>query len=180
MKNIFGWSPIDGFRLARTVGKYLSNRSNYKTEEFIKAAEIALKKYPKEWVIYFSLGDKYQSIGRYADSLALLIKCVELRHDDVRSTYALATAYNILTRASWSQQEADVANTMFGLTGNQRIDPKLVEIEMKKAGLTIQASVIQAIRWFKKTLDLNPDEKSKNQIQDDLRTLYARFPYIQL
>ena len=96
MKNISGWSLIDGFRLARTVRKYLKDPSNYSIEEFIKAAETALKKYPKEWAIYYALGDKYQSIGRYADSLPILQKCVELKPDDVRSPYALATTYNLI------------------------------------------------------------------------------------
>ena len=69
---------------------------------------------------------------------------------------------------------------MFGLQGNEKINPKLVELEMKKVGLTIQATAIQAIRWFKKSLDLEPDKKSRDQIQDDLRMLYARYPFIPI
>jgi len=50
---IVRWGFKDGFRLAQTVGKELSNPSQYSPEEFIVAAECALKKFPDEWVIYY-------------------------------------------------------------------------------------------------------------------------------
>src|SRR5688500_9184379 len=110
MGNIFSLSFFDRFRLARTVGKNLKDRLNYTTEEFITAAEEAVKRYPNEWAIYFALGDKYQNIGRYADSIVVLKRCVELKPSDIRSTYALATAYNLITHASWSQEEINLLN----------------------------------------------------------------------
>ena len=61
MANISRWGLKDGFRLAQTVGKELSDPSKYTPEEFIAAAERAKKKNPNEWVIYFSIADKYRN-----------------------------------------------------------------------------------------------------------------------
>ena len=98
MPSISQWSLTDGMILARTVGRHLANRQTYSPQEFIQAAEKAAKEQPDEWVIWFTLGDKYQAAGMYVQSLQACKRCVELRPKDVRSAYALATAYNILTR----------------------------------------------------------------------------------
>jgi tetratricopeptide (TPR) repeat protein len=169
----------DGFRLARTVGQYLEDQSNYTAEEFISVAEKAIRKHPDEWVILFSLGDKYQEIGRYVDSIKVLGRSVELRPKDLRSVYALTTAYNLLTRAGWTREQADRANLRIGLTGYNRIDPELANEELAKAGLTLETAASQAIRWFERALELNPDNQSKKQIQMDLEVLYKRFPNLR-
>ena len=93
--------------------------------------------------------------------------------------YALATSYNLLTRASWAKEQADERNAKFGLTGFNKIDPKLAKEELEKAGLTLETAVAQAIRWFERALELNPDNRSKKQIQWDLETLYQRFPKLR-
>ena len=172
-------SVIDGYRLARTVGDQLKDRTNYTIEEFIEAAEQAIKKNSDDWVTLYALGTKYPDIGKYAESIKILGRCVELRPKDIRSVYALATSYNLLTRAAWTKKQADERNAKFGLTGFTKIDPDLAKEELDRAGLTLETAVAQAIRWFERALELNPDNQSKAQIQWDLETLYQRFPKLR-
>jgi tetratricopeptide (TPR) repeat protein len=178
--NIIGkLSLIDGYRLARTVGDRLKDRTNYTPEEFVDAAEEAIKEFPDDWVTLYSLGDKYQDLGRYADSVRVLGHSVEVRPKDIRSAYALATAYNLLTRAGWTKEQASEANVRMRLTGYNRIDPELAKKELDKASLTLDTAASQAIRWFERSFELNPDNQSKEQIQQDLETLYKRFPKLR-
>ncbi len=172
-------SLIDGYRLARKVGDHLKDSTKYTIEEFIQVAEQATKKYPGDWVTLYALGTKYPDIGKYTESIKILGRCVELRPKDIRSVCALATSYNLLTRASWTEEQADERNAKFGLTGFNRIDPEQAKEELKKAGLTLETAVAQAIRWFERALELNPDNQSKAQIQWDLETLYQRFPKLR-
>jgi tetratricopeptide (TPR) repeat protein len=182
MANIAKWSFIDGFRLARSVGRNLPNPAQYTAEEFIVAAEKAAKQHPTEWVVFFALGDKYQEVGRYADALRACKRCVELRSNDIRSTYALATAYNLLTRAAWPkeivEQLPDSLKDVMRELGDI-LDPQLAHTELDKVGIAVETAATQAIRWFERSLVLNPDKQSRAQIEWDLETLYKRFPHLQ-
>jgi tetratricopeptide (TPR) repeat protein len=95
----------DRIRFGQTAQNELPDPIRYTTEEFITACERALKKYPNEWIIHYLLGGKYQEKGYYAESLRETQRCIEIRPNDIRSAYAHATSYRILTRASWSDQE---------------------------------------------------------------------------
>ena len=179
MANIIRWGVSDGVRLAKTVGKELNNPANYTPEEFIAAAERALKNYPNEWVIHYSLGDKYQQLGYYAEGLKATQKCVELRPKDIRSVYALATSYNILTRAAWTSNEEKAASVFKVLSGLDKTDKKYSQAGLDHTGLEIETTAVQAIRWFERALTLGPDKESKAQIQTDLATLYQQFPHLR-
>ena len=180
MTKISRWGITDGFRLSQTVGKELNDPSRYTTEEFIAAAERALKKYPQEWVIYYSLGDKYQQLGYYAEALRSTQKCVEIRPKDIRSVYALATSYNILTRAAWTDKEEEVSKVFRVLVGEiDKVDKKCSQAGLDHTGLVVETAAAQAIRWFERALTLNPDRESIYQIEQDLTTLYERFPHLR-
>ena len=180
MANIIRWGITDGFRLAQTVGKELSDPSRYTLDQFVAAAERALRKYPDEWVIFYTLADKYQQLGNYTEALKTTRKCVEIQPNDIRSVYALATSYNLITRATWSDREDEIAKllTMF-FSNDDQLDKKLSQEALSQTGLAIETAAVQAIRWFEKALTLNPDGQSRAQIQMDLRTLYERFPNLK-
>jgi tetratricopeptide (TPR) repeat protein len=180
MANIIRWGLTDGFRLAQTVGKELDNAPNATPEEFVAAAERAKKKYPGEWVIYYTLADKYQQLGYYPEALLATQKCVEIRPKDIRSVYALATSYNLITRAAWSDKEDEVASLLELFFGDKGpIDKRLSQGAIDRTGLTVETAAVQAIRWFENALTLNPDSQSKTQLQMDLQTLYVRFPHLK-
>jgi len=177
MPNITRWGFTDGIRLARILRKELNDPTNYTTEEFLAAGVRALKKYPNEWVIHYVLCDKCQAIGYYAEGLREAQKCVEIRPNDIRSVYALATSYNLLTRAAWSEQENQAAQ-IFRILANDidKVDKRVSQAGLDRTGLAIETCAVQAIRWFERALNLNPDHESRIQILQDLDTLYKRFP----
>ncbi len=180
MANITHWGITDGMRLAQTVGKELNDPSRYTTEEFLAAGVRALKKYPNEWVIHYTLADKFQQMGYYAEGIRETQICVELRPDDIRSAYALATSYNLLTRVSWSENENQAAQIFRALADDiDKFDKKVSQAGLDRTGLTIEVCAIQAIRWFERALNLGPDRESRARIIQDLTTLYKRFPQYQ-
>lgn len=179
MANFERWGITDGFRLARTVGKELNNPSNYSPEEFIEAAKRALKKHPNEWVIYYALADKYHQLGHYAEALKTTEKCVKIRPNDIRSACLLATSYNLLTRAAWTDEEEETAKKEDMMMGGQdTIDKKLSQKALNELGFTLEKAVLQAQRWFEKALTLNPNRESRAGIELILQILHNRFPHI--
>ena len=175
--DIIRWGITDGFRLAKTVGKELNDPSTYTTEEFVAAGKRALMKYPDEWVIHYSIADKYQDLGYYAEGLRETQKCVEIRPNDIRSVYALATSYNLLTRAAWSEEEIQAAKIYSILADDiAEVHKRVSQAGLDRTGLAVETCAVQAIRWFERALSLNPDKQSREQINKDLYTLYRRFP----
>lgn len=183
MGDINRWGVKDGFRLARTVGVHLDDPSNYSLEEFISAAEEARAKSPSEWVILYSLADKYMDIGRHADAVDCCKKCVELKPKDVRSTYALATAYNMLTRAAHSTEMQEAAKKFESLHGREAMRGPIHKehyiSELAKLEIDVETAASQALRWFERSLELNPNYSSRKQIKRDIEVLFWKFPHLK-
>lgn len=177
MANVIGWSLLDGNRLARTVGRELVNPNSYSNVEFIQAAQKALKKHPREWIIYYSLADKYQSEGYYAEALKAAHKCVELKPKDIRSSYALASSYYILTRVDWSERAVELSDILREtFHGVDKLDKRYAQAGLDHTGIDVEVAAVQSIRWFEKCLILKPDIDSKNLINSHLQTLYRAYP----
>lgn len=181
MASIAGWSLLDGNQLARTVGKELRDSLNYTNQEFIRAAQTAAEKHPKEWVIFYSLADKCQAEGFYSSALQAARKCVDLRPADLRSTYALASSYYILTRADWSDKEDELSEVLRLLVGDSqdKLDKRYAQAGLDHVGLTAETAAVQAIRWFEKCLQQKPDPQSTEAINSHLSVLYSRFPHLR-
>jgi hypothetical protein len=133
-----GHSLLDAIHLTKVVQIHLKNGLNSSDQEFIEAAETAIKNKPDDWVILYELGERYPDVGRYADALTVARQCVKLRPKDIKSVFLLATTYNLLTRAWWTKESADVANRERGVSGSQKIDPELAKAELIKAELTLE------------------------------------------
>lgn len=164
------------YHLVRTVGQHLVTTHPYTTSEFIEAAEKATKEYPNDWIVLYSLADKYADVGRYAEALNLCKRCVELRPRDARCTFALASAYYALTQAKRAGTEKEAtAKTLLQsrLTG---LDPAHLQGELEKLDLTPEMAAAQAIRWFERTLDLTSDRRSRAHVRECLHVLNRRFP----
>jgi hypothetical protein len=96
--------------------------------------------------------------------------------------YALATAYNMLTRANWTsdrEKEAIASLQVIAQELGDTLDPILSQAALDKTGMLVETAALQAIRWFEKSLSLKPDEASRLQIEQDLNTLYTRFPLLR-
>ena len=180
MVKINKYTLIERNRVARTIIRRLDDPLRYTREEFIQAAEQAMKEYPDEWIVFYIAGDYYAQMGRYTDSLRAVKRCVELRPNEIRSAYALASAYNMFTRAEWvDSPEIEAALAEFELITGQVSDPSTAKRELDKAGLLMETAALQAIRWFEKALTLRPDRASREIIGQDLQTLYRRFPHLK-
>ena len=122
----------------------------------------------------------YQKLGYYAQALQATQKCVEIRPNDIRSVYALATSYNILTRAAWTENEEQISRVLGLLVGDiDKIDKGYSQAGLDHTGLAVETAAVQAIRWFERALAMKSDRQSKEQIKQDLRTLYIRFPHLR-
>ena len=174
------WGIRDGIRWARTVGRTLVTSRNPSTQEFLDAAERAAEIYPNEWVIFYRMGEFYIQIGVYAQSLRACQRCVELRPKDIRSTYALATAYNMLARAGWTDIEWQTAEELSRIHELPEgvFDRQASKTELAELGMAAETAAAQAMRWFERSLQLKPDRESRTQIGEDLSTLYRRFPHL--
>lgn len=175
MAKIAGWSMFDGFRLARALGATIDTRKSHTPEELIAAAEQAARLKPNAWVLFYVLGDKYQEVGRYADAIGAGKRCVELRPKDIRSAYALATAYCMLTRAEWdgSPEHEQMLRDM-----GDPIPPSVATRELAKTGLSTLEAARQALHWFERAQQLGPDRHSREQINLDAQALYDRYPQL--
>lgn len=166
-------------RVATTVIKHLDDPLNYTPQEFVEAAEKAIKEYPNEWIVFYIAADYYAQLGRYLDALRALERCVQLKPDEIRSAYALATTYNLFTRAEWvGNPEVEAYFAWIGRTTGDVTDLAVAKSELAKSGLLIEMAALQAIRWFEKALTLKPDGTSRAIIKQDLQTLYNRFPQL--
>lgn len=91
---------IDDFSWLEKLRIYLLMREaklagRFRLDEVIEAMEEVYANHPNSWVLAYKLGDAYQDAGRYAESIVICTRCLELRPDDPRSRYALATAYRM-------------------------------------------------------------------------------------
>jgi len=158
----------------------LNDPNNYSTQEFLDAAARAAEIYPNEWVIFYQLGGKYLETGQYAQALQACRRCVELKPNDIRSPYSLATAYNMLARAAWTDNEWQAAELLGRARGLPEwvFDRQAAETGLAELGMAAETAAAQSMRWLERSLQLKPDRESRAQVGEDLSTLYIRFPHL--
>lgn len=183
MAKIDSFSFTERLKIPKLIGNRNLNLNTCSTDEFIDATEQAIKNNPREWILYFLISDKYMSIGRYVDALDAAKKCYELKPKDILSSHLLATVYNCLTRAALKgTREGDLLK--LPIESRRAIDPNypdfydptITKNELDKLGLSIEAAAAQAIRWFERSLELNPDSESAHEINQTIAVLHHRFP----
>jgi len=131
-----------------------------------------MQAFPNEWIVYFVASDKLADVGRYADSLRAAQRVVELKPNDPRSAYSLASAYYLLARAIWvdSPKFSAIADMI------PNVNPDLSKAELARVGITVETAGAQAIRWFEKALALKPNREGQELIRQSLHALYRMFP----
>lgn len=182
MANTERWGITDGMKLASTVGRFLADKSQYTTAQFIAAAESAAKAYPNEWVVFYSVGGKYLEVGQFGRALEACKRSVELKPTDLRSTYALATIYNALTTADLASRRDEWLQVVALLQIPKEagpFDPTVAVNEINELGMVADTAAVQAIRWFERSLELGPDVEGRAAILSHLDTLYRRFPHLR-
>ncbi len=169
------------------MSPFLKEPSNFFAEEWVEAAEKAARKHPRSWVVHYMLADKCCDLGRFDQAASAARRCVELRPDDLRSTYALATVFNALSMAAYAgRTEAELARHTAVLLRESPVRPRGVlanlatHIDAALAGLHemgigLEEVSSSAIRWFERSLELASEEVDRQAIWMSLRSLYMRF-----
>lgn len=160
----------------------------------IAKLEPILSKEPRNWHVRYLLGDWYMRAKRYVDALRVLLQAYHLRPRDPRSTYALATAYRVLARASL--EGADIRAAMAPhlallktadpqlhcqlLVGLSDFDPDSSADELERLGLTIDEVAMRAMEYFEETgaIGTRPDETAL--VDQSLQSMYSEFPHLEV
>ena len=97
---------IDGFKNAQnfkglmTIGPDGSSTIDRNPPEIvIERLENLHKRNPKDWLVLYNLGSWYLRDKQYCNSVRALEKAYQLRPNDPRSSFSLATSYRTLARA---------------------------------------------------------------------------------
>ena len=65
------------------------------------------------------------------------------------------------------------------VSGVDRLDPILSQAALDQNNMLVETAALQAMRWFERALALGPDAESRSKIEQDLSTLYHRFPKLK-
>ncbi len=143
----------------------------------IDALQAATEKNPNEWVYWYAIADNWSSLGSYSLALDALEKCLELKSNDPRSAYAIATLYRTLTRARFidNPKAKGLQNVMSAVNG-AIFDPKVSANGLKQIGITIEEAARKSIQYFEKTLKLRINRSEEQHIRNILKELYEDFP----
>lgn len=194
MPNVERWGLWDNFRLRRILGPYLDRAArriledpsldpHEKLESLADAGlaveEKAAEEHPNEWVVFYHLAHKYMEVGRYADALRACKRCVDLRPNDIRSAYGLATAYNALARAAWVGKEIPESLKALATSMGDILKPEIAQAELGKLSLSLETVAAEAIRWFERVLTLGPDGESRALVEWILKGLYEEYPQLK-
>lgn len=150
------WDWLDRLRLSRAMRRSVPP-ARAGLDELIEAMERAYEDHPNSWEVAYKLGDLYQWAGRYADSIGVCRDCYRLRPNDVRSRYALATAYRMpdLTTAQIIEQCKKVP----------------------EPGLSVMISRHEARYWFLQAFKI-AGPQSRKRIGTHIKALIAQYNHL--
>ncbi|HAL60951.1 MAG TPA: hypothetical protein DCP08_00905 [Chloroflexi bacterium] len=151
----------------------------------IPAFEAAIRKSPNEWVYYYMLCSFYLEDIRYVDAVRFGERLLELRPNDPRSTYALATVYRKLTHAQYTDSRyedrvKELQEWMASVVGpGYEINPEASERALSALGLTIDEAAEKTITLFEKTRALGVRSEEAKFVEDSLAAMYVDFPHLE-
>jgi len=187
MARITGWSVFENLHLQCLLRPFLRQvlRSSVPTsaaraspEQHARAVELASLRYPNEWHLFYVLGSKRLESNHLSASLAAASRCIQLRPNDIRSAYALATVYNALSYGGWSDETLATIRARGGVRIADGISRMREAAREQSAGIGV--SPVEAARlavvWFRRCLALGPDSWSRAQIEEHLKTLAWAYP----
>lgn len=151
----------------------------------IPAFEAAIRKSPDEWIYYYMLCSFYLEDFRCVDAVRVGEKLLELRPNDPRSTYALATVYRKLTHAQYKDSRyedrvKELQEWMASVVGpGYEMNPEAAERALRALGLTIDEAAEKTITLFEKTRALGVRAEEAKFVEDSLAAMYVDFPDIE-
>ena len=186
--NYYGFR--ERLKLGRTLrsvsAKYGSvNASSAALKEAAAALEAAVEAKPREWVFWYALGDLYQPMGQFAESVRAAEKCVDLRPDDPRSLYALASNLRTLTHAKYVGQQSyiEARTKMHGQLATQGdaapFDPARSQAALHELGMPLDLAAEWCLVLFERVLALGVRGEDKKHVEETLDVLYTEFPRLR-
>ena len=143
MSSIFDYTLSERIKLAK-ITKHIDDIQNASPEEMIHLADMAINESPNEWIFYVFLSDYLQKAGRYAEALLSCQKAVELNPNNIKPAYALATTYNLLTRAAIPAERAQKYQTYLASIqmGGELFDVEIALAELGKVGIDVDTAAL--------------------------------------
>jgi tetratricopeptide (TPR) repeat protein len=193
-------SFTDGFVYARIFRGYfppgvqrLAYLESSDPATVISRLEPILVTEPGNWHVRYLIGDWYMRAKRYVDALQALHQAYRLRQKDPRSTYALATAYRVLARASLEGTDIRAAMTPYLarlrttnpelhrqlLIGAADFDPNASADELERIGLTVDEVASRALEYFELTIALGTRPEETLIVDQSLQSMYSEFPHLE-
>ena len=154
----------------------------------VPAFEAAIRKSPNEWIYYYMLCSFYLEDIRYVDAVRVGEKLLELRPNDPRSTYALATVYRQLTHAQYidpryedrMKQVQEWAASLASVVGvGYEMNPGASQRALTALGLMIDEAAEKTITLFEKTRALGVRSEEAKFVEDSLAAMYVDFPHLE-
>ena len=154
----------------------------------IPAFEAAIRESPDEWIYYYMLCSFYLEDICYVDAVRVGEKLLELRPNDPRSTYALATVYRQLTHAQYMdprykdrmKQVQGWAASLASVVGvGYEMSPEASQRALTALGLTIDEAAEKAITLFEKTRAVGVRSEEAKFVKDSLAAMYVNFPHLE-
>lgn len=187
-KGINYYTFRERLKLGRTLrsvsAKYGSvNASRAALKEAAATLEAAVEAKPSEWVFWYALGDLYQPLGEFAESVRAAEKCVDLRPDDPRSLYALATNLRTLTHAKYIGHHVIEARrrleNKMGISGYAfPFAPDRSQAALEELGLTLDQATERTIGLFEDVLALRVPSEDSDTIRESIAALCQEFPHL--
>jgi tetratricopeptide (TPR) repeat protein len=135
---------------------------------------------PTDWLIKYLLGDWYIRAKLYSKAVTILEQALSLRPQDIRSTYALATAYRILTRARLiGIPKEELTESSIHILGID-FDPEASNKEINKHGITLDDAAFKAMGLFEETMRLGVRASEKEIVFESLQKMYSDFPHLEV
>jgi hypothetical protein len=133
---------------------------------------------PNNWYINYFLGDRYCGIKDYSNSIKYLSEAYRIRSYDIRSTFALASVYRILSRAKYKNEDLkDLFPNMEEIPPD--FDPKESNRVLEELGFTVDQVAQKAIKLFEEMLQIGVRANERGFINTCLDKMRADFPNLE-
>jgi len=154
-------------------------------EEAVRLLEAAADASPREWILWYTLGDLYEPLGDFVKSVRAAEKCYELRPRDPRSAGALATNLRTLTHAKYVGQQTYIEarrelHEQLAPHGYVApFNPDKSQEALQELGMTLDQAAERSLRLFEQVLSLGVPEADAVQVRDTLSVMYSEFPHLE-
>lgn len=192
--SLFTMDFFEGFRVAKIFkglktawGELPKNVDELSLNDRMDRLEKALRENPRDWWLLNTIGDLYIRSGQLCLALEVTKKAYEIRPFDIRSTFALASAYRAFLRAQFINipKEQIIPREIFPDETTWQInlmafDPEGANEELEKLGVTLDEVALKAMYYFEETLHLGVRKNEISFVNECLQKIYSEFPHLEI